>query len=136
MAPFEFIVLGPPLSLQTKNRQRLQEWKARVRLAAAKRWKRRKRTTPLTGSVSIEICYYYDREPPDVDNIIKPIQDALAGLLFVNDKQVVDAAARKRNINHAFRVRGMSPVLASGFVAGEDFIHVKVSAKRDLKDVK
>src|SRR4051812_49312418 len=135
MAPFEFIVFGPPLSLQTKNRKRLQAWKKQVRAAAARRWKKRARSKPLKGSVAIEICYYYDREPPDVDNIIKPIQDALAGLVFVNDSQVVNASARKRDINAAFRVRWMSAVLAGGFVAGEDFVHVTVSTVRDLKDI-
>ena len=136
MAPFEFIVLGPPLSLQTKNRKRLQAWKKKARAAAAGRWKKRKRTKPLTGAVTIEICYYFDRASPDVDNIIKPIQDALIGLVYVDDKQVVNASSRKRNINHAFRVRWMSAVLASGFVAGEDFLHVTVATWGDLKDIK
>lgn len=135
MAPFEFIVFGPPLSLQTKNRMRLQAWKKTVRQVAARRWRRRKWVKPITDDVEVRICYYYDREPPDVDNIIKPIVDALAGLVYVNDKQVVNASSRKRNINHAFRVRRMSAVLASGFVAGEDFVHVKVSRTRDVKDL-
>lgn len=38
MIPFEFIVEAPPVSLQTRNRTRLQEWQARVRSAAELYW--------------------------------------------------------------------------------------------------
>jgi crossover junction endodeoxyribonuclease RusA len=35
LIPFEFIVTGSPVSLQTNNRAKLQEWKAKVGQIAA-----------------------------------------------------------------------------------------------------
>ena len=86
----------------------------------------------MTHAVAIEIIYFFDGPPPDVDNIVKPIQDALIGLVYRDDSQVTDAVGRKRDINRPFRVRRMSAVLARGFVIGEDFLYVKITRKRDL----
>ena len=42
---------------------------------------------PVGVPVRISTTYYYEGDTPDVDNIIKPIQDALNGLIFVDDAQ-------------------------------------------------
>lgn len=34
---------------------------------------------------------------PDVDNIVKPIQDALKGIVFIDDSQVESVTARKHD---------------------------------------
>ena len=129
---FEFIIPGPPMSLQARNRQRLQAWKRFVRKVAAIQWRKLGRFAPVTHGVAIEIIYFFDTTAPDVDNIIKPIQDALVGLVYVDDRQVTDAISRKRNINSSFRVRGMSRYIADGFVKGDDFVYVKVTRQRNL----
>jgi Holliday junction resolvase RusA-like endonuclease len=36
-------------------------------------------------------------EDPDVDNLLKPLKDALAGVIYINDNQVVSIDARKYN---------------------------------------
>lgn len=124
MLPFEFIIEGPPVSLQTKNRARLRQWKTEV--ANAARLKIPAGTVPLTNDVEIRITYYYENSSPDVDNIIKPIQDALVGLIYVDDDQVVDTGSRKRDINGAYKVRGASAVIVEGFVNGNEFLHIKI----------
>jgi len=124
MLPFEFIVEGPPVSHQTKNRQRLNAWKNRVLVAAKKVVNNG--SEPITEEVTFKITYYYDNYSPDVDNIIKPIQDALAGLIYVDDAQVVETSSRKRNINGAYKIRGASPTIIEGFLRGVDFLHIKV----------
>jgi crossover junction endodeoxyribonuclease RusA len=110
---FEFIVPGIPLSLQTKNRARLVQWEKQVRTAARKRWRKGRR--PIRHEVELRVTYYYEQSAPDSDNIVKPVQDALAGLIYVNDRQVVDSSGHKRRLDGAFRVRGMSLALAMGF---------------------
>ena len=132
MKSFEFIIPGPPLSLQTKNRARFQAWKRSVREIARRKWAQRDRSEPVRHEIAIEVIYFYDGPKPDTDNMIKPIQDALIGLIYRDDRQVTDATARQRNIERPLRVRRMSAVLAQGFVAGDDFVYVKISAKRDL----
>jgi Holliday junction resolvase RusA-like endonuclease len=38
-----------------------------------------------TGMVMLQITYFYDSIAIDVDNIVKPIQDAIIGLVYVDD---------------------------------------------------
>lgn len=126
MLPFEFIVIGTPLSHQTHNRQRLQEWKSHVARAASERWSAS--WSPVTSDVRITVEYFHERPTVriDGDNLLKPIQDAMIGLIYADDHQVVDAIIQKRNIDDAFRVRRMSPVLALGFIRGDEFVYVRV----------
>ncbi len=74
------------------------------------------------------MTYYYEGDSPDVDNIIKPIQDALNGVIFVDDAQVAETKARKRPLGGSYQIKGASGVLLQGFAAGVGFLHVRVEA--------
>ena len=125
MLPFECIVEGTPVSLQTRNRRRLRAWKQKVSAAAQELVSE---TTPLRVPVVFRVTYYYEGESPDVDNIIKPIQDALVGIVYQDDDQVQETSARKRDINGAYRIRGASPLIVQGLLNGLNFLHIKVDA--------
>jgi len=126
MLPFEFTVDGPPISHQTRNAQRLHLWKQAVRAAAASRWPIG--TPPLRARLKLIVIYYHDGVSVrlDNDNLLKPIQDALNGLIYEDDRQITDTVVRKTDINGSFRVRGMSLVLAEGFSRGNEFLYVRV----------
>ena len=126
MIPFEFTVAGPPVSAQTRNRPRLQQWKQDVRAAAQARVPLG--TPPTTDAVRVAITYYYEGETPDVDNIIKPIQDALVWVVFVDDDQVDQTKSWKRALNGSYRIKGASGVLLQAFAAGSQFLHIRVEA--------
>ena len=51
---------------------------------------------PVTHPIMVTITYFFDDIPVDVDNIPKPILDALKGLAFRDDSQVYDLLCRKR----------------------------------------
>ena len=53
---------------------------------------------PFVGDVMVTITYLYNRGSIDidVDNIPKPILDALKGLVYSDDSQVTDLLCRKR----------------------------------------
>jgi len=130
MLPFEFTIKGPPVSQQTRNRQRLLQWKTSVAAAATAVWAH---ANPVSDDVAVTITYYYEDSCPDVDNIIKPIQDALIGVVFDDDDQIVDTKSRKRRIDGSFRIRGVSSVLLSAFADGDDFLHIKVDEAPDME---
>ncbi|WP_307449048.1 RusA family crossover junction endodeoxyribonuclease [Paenibacillus sp. V4I3] len=125
---------GPPVSLQTKNRPRLQDWKARVRDAAQSFWP--SGDSPSDQNLRISITYYFDTASPDVDNIIKPIQDTLIGLVYIDDNQIMDTSCGKRDINGSFKIRGASSVLVKGFTQGNEFLFVRVNEMTDLEEVR
>ena len=120
---FEFCVKGPPISLQGKPASRTR-WKQRVRDAAVAQWPVGQ--LPYDQSLRVTIVYYYEGDALDVDNMAKPILDALNDVIYVDDAQVTDCITTKRNIDGAFRVKGMSLVLAAGFCSGKEFLHVKI----------
>jgi Holliday junction resolvase RusA-like endonuclease len=133
MIPFDFVIEGPPVSQQTRKRTRLQAWKAKVRAAAAGYWN--SGDQPSTAQLTIVVTNYYEIVAPDVDNIVKPIQDALIGLVYVDDSQVTDCLTRKRNINGAFKVKGLSKAQADGFMTNKDFIHVKIVLSENFEEI-
>jgi crossover junction endodeoxyribonuclease RusA len=126
MLPFEFTIQGPPVSNQTRNRARLRQWKADVRAAAQARVPAN--SAPVADAVQFTVTYYYEGDSPDVDNIIKPIQDALNGVVFVDDAQVAETKARKRLLDGSYQIKGASGVLLQGFAGGVSFLHVRVEA--------
>ena len=124
MLPFEFIIIGTPVSQQTRRKLRLRKWKDKVRASALTRWPPGE--LPLNQPIKIFAVYYYEGVALDPDNMIKPIQDALKGLVYSDDCIVTDSQAAKRNLDGNFRVKGMSPVLAEGFCSDSEFIYVKI----------
>lgn len=122
--PFEFIIDGPPVSQQTRRRERLREWIEEVRRVATQAWPVGE--LPVTGPVSLTITYFYTL-PMDVDNIPKPIADALAGLVYVSDDQVTDLVCRKRDLTSELRIAQPSSVLADGLNRGNEFLYIHVA---------
>lgn len=136
MLPFEFNIIGKPISHQTKDKQRLRDWKGKVRHVAEACWS----PEPVGGYVKVTITHYYDAQHgeegvPDSDNIVKPVRDALNGVIYVDDYQITDFVSRRRNLNGSFRIRGISSTLASGFCGGAEFLHVKIEVAPDPEDL-
>ena len=55
--------------------------------------------------IRIELDWFSEdfRNKPDVDNIIKPIQDALKGIVFLDDNQVESVIARRHDTSGMIR---------------------------------
>ena len=91
--PFELIMEQAPVSSQTRRRQRFHEWRQDLERAARLVWDTE---VPVAVPVLVTITYFFDGTPVDVDNIPKPILDALKGLVFRDDSQVYDLLCRKK----------------------------------------
>jgi hypothetical protein len=124
--PFEFVIDGPPISQQARRRERVREWRDQVRAIAEKHWPSGE--LPVTEPVMLTITYFYDRVAIDVDNIPKPISDAMKGLVYLDDEQMTDILCRKRNLNSVLRVDNPSEILAEGFSRDNEFLYIVVDA--------
>ena len=80
----------------------------------------------MRGGVQVTIFYFYEGAPADVDNIVKPIHDALNGLVFHDDLQVSDAIVRRRDLAGPYTIRNLTPVLAEGLDRQREFLYVSV----------
>jgi len=97
----EFNVRGRPVSAQSSNIPSLRQWQLEVSRAATSAlalppFSRLFPLMPLNEAVHIEAIYFYpgQRAMIDVDNMLKPMLDALKRLVFTDDRHVIDAEVR------------------------------------------
>lgn len=125
----DFLIPRRPVSVQTKNRANLRQWKRYVRAQANKRWTR----APFRNATfSLKLFYWSGPDPVDADNIIKPIQDALVGLVYVDDVHVIDVECHRRSLYGTFDVAGFPPLLLEGLLGGEECVYVQIGLSASL----
>ena len=134
MLPIEFVVLSRPLSLQTSSRARFQAWKDQVRAEAAKAWGARQ--VLGEGEFHLTIVHlHHDGSTPDVDNIIKPIQDALEGVVLFNDNLVSDVESHRRVIPGRFETLRLPRLLVDALDSPLDCVYVRLADAVNLEDL-
>jgi hypothetical protein len=91
--PVEFVVFGTPVSMQGTPAS-VRAWKQRIKdasydsLPEMHAW--------YEGAVAVTIYHFPPTEmAADVDNIVKPILDALSGHILKDDRQVVRVTVQK-----------------------------------------
>ena len=98
---YSFPVIGRPVSLQSSPHSK-QRYRKQVAEAA-----RRSVDKPVESreGIRIEIDWFSEgvRNKPDVDNIIKLIEDALKGYVFLDDSQVESVEARRHDTTSVMR---------------------------------
>ena len=127
--PFRMILAGPPVSVNSRDDVRLNSWKmivvahARPRVGTA---------PPTSEACCFSIGHYFERGgEPDADNVVKPVQDALEQIVYVNDQQIVDSIGYKRDLRAGIRFRLEDPALPWALRTMLPFVHVQVSLASD-----
>lgn len=128
MLPFEFLVPGPAVSQQTRRRARRRAWIDQVRSQVEEYWGSK---ATEVGPVALTLTYLHDQVAGDLDNLAKPVLDALKGLVLDDDGQVTDLVLRKRSLSAVLRVEDPSPLLSGRFELGLPFLHVLVEIAPD-----
>ncbi|MCW1840414.1 RusA family crossover junction endodeoxyribonuclease [Prosthecomicrobium hirschii] len=122
--PFEFVVLGVPVSLQNKGRSK-EEWIQKIRNSI-------RQLTPeahwlYMDSIFVEILYFPRAVMQgDVDNIVKPILDAMATVVFSDDRQVERVIVQKFEPHRQLEFDDPSVALARAVDADEPTLYVRV----------
>ena len=122
--PFEFVIGGPPVSQQARRRDSVRQWTEVVKSVAKQVWATE---PPVNGPLIVTITYFFDRTSFDVDNIPKPILDALKGVVFTNDSQVFDLLCRKRDMNDNLVIQNPSLDLIGYLRESKQVLHVSVA---------
>ncbi len=105
-------------------------WKRDVQNAARERWTV---AAPAAGLVAVTITYFFEGGAPDVDNIPKPILDALKGLVYFDDEQVSDLLCRKRDLNADLLIRNPSADLLGYLRDSMQVVHILVDEAPSLE---
>jgi hypothetical protein len=112
------------VSQQARRRRLVRQWQwQEVRDVAEREWKGE---PPVAEELMVTIIYVYDAIPLDVDNIPKPILDALNGLVYSDDSQVSDILCRRRDRRRDLRILNASPMLLDYIDKPGQFLHITV----------
>lgn len=123
--PIEFLVRGTAISAQASGRSRVA-WKEMVKAAGASvvppgAW-------ALTERVAITIYYFPAGEMfGDIDNIVKPILDAMCQFVYLDDRQVERVVVQKFEPDRVFAFSAPSPALAGALAAKDSTIYIRVT---------
>jgi crossover junction endodeoxyribonuclease RusA len=79
------------------------------------------------------LVYLCNDSPADIDNIIKPIQDALVGVVYADDSLISDVDSHRRFLSDAIDVTNLPPLLVEGITVGEECIYIRVSLAENLE---
>lgn len=85
----------------------------------------------MGGDLAVSITWFCERfqpggQQPDVDNIAKPIVDALKGLVYDDDARVTDVLCRRRSSASIPQGEDLSVLLIECLSQPRDSVHVVV----------
>jgi crossover junction endodeoxyribonuclease RusA len=131
MPHLEFTVAGPPVSHQTKDKANLNNWKATIRAEAAKSWGAK---PPLLGKLKCTIINFHEGSDAslDDDNMVKPMRDALNGLVYADDSQISYSETMHVSIDAPIKIRRASSVLLTAYAVGDEFLYVRIDDAPDF----
>jgi hypothetical protein len=126
---FEFVVPGRPVSTQERDRGKYQAWKRLVRSHAELMYLK----PPAGVRLRLTVVFLCGRGPIDVDNVLKPIQDALTGWAYRNDVQVTDLDGHRRPLHEKLDFERLPPRLADAWRMREECVYIRGEEARSLE---
>lgn len=90
---------------------------------------------PALGPIRVVITHVFAGASSDLDNLAKPVLDALQGLAYEDDGQVTDIVMKKRDLARNLRLEALIPLLLNALGRGEEFLHVLVEEAPDQEIV-
>jgi len=125
---FEVLLPRRPISHQGKSRSR-EEWKEFIYGRAFKAWNQ----TPISGGrLKFTVVYLCESDPADINNIIKPIQDAMNSLVYADDSLVHDVTGHMRLLSDPIDIVGLPQLLADAVISGAECVYVQISNSNEL----
>jgi Holliday junction resolvase RusA-like endonuclease len=124
--PLEFVVPGTPVSLQAKRTDSKMAWKALVKEASYTALPEGHFST--TSPMSVTLFYFPATEMQgDIDNIIKPILDALCKHVYDDDKQVERVWVQKFEPGKIFQFSNPTRMLTEAIQGEKPLLFVRLT---------
>ena len=119
----EFVVPGPPVSNQSPG-PNLNTWRATVEAEARKRWT----NSVLSSNLKLILINFHVGNKPsvDIDNMSKPIFDAMQGIVYEDDRQIRQAEISHVPINAPLVFVDASMIVVMAVQAGNQFVYVRI----------
>lgn len=124
--PLECVLYGVPATLQSAN-ARIEQWKSYVKDALRERRGSGTSCLPHGVPVRVRVRYYFAGQlaDRDTDNILKPILDAAKGVIYQDDRQVIEACSHRFSRDEGSHVTGNELTLQALRAWTSDFVHIQ-----------
>jgi hypothetical protein len=127
MEPFGFVVIGVPRVHKARSRP---QWQRTVSDAARAAWP--VGTQLVSQEAAVTIVYFYREQTSiDVDNIAKPIIDALKGTIIANDDILSQVVLRKTDQAAIDAVVDAPESLVEVFRVHDNFVYIAMREPPD-----
>jgi crossover junction endodeoxyribonuclease RusA len=123
--PIEFVVRGTPVSLQATRAKSREAWKRRVKAASYDALPEGHFSTEAPISVTLFYFPATDMQG-DVDNIVKPILDALSKHIYNDDRQVERVWVQKFEPGRVFQFVRPSEVLSEALSGEKPLLFIRL----------
>jgi len=125
----EFLLPRRPLSHQAKDSKHKTAWKNYVYGRAFSVWKKK----PIkSGTLKFTVVYLCEDDPADINNIIKPIQDALSTLVYSDDSLIWDITGHMRLLSQPIDIIGLPDMLSDAVIGGTECVYVRIMLSNEL----
>lgn len=125
----EFLIPRRPVSLQTRKKENLRQWKDYVSAIAKENWNHE---IIEEKDLRLTLVYVCDDSPADIDNIIKPIQDSLVGVVYLDDILISDVDSHRRYLSDPIEIDQLPELLRQAIEVGSEAVYVNVSEAEAL----
>jgi crossover junction endodeoxyribonuclease RusA len=124
--PIEFVVEGTPVSLQRKRRSSVDQWKAQIIDASRAVLPQGHFATSAALAITL---FYFPANPMegDLDNIVKPILDALDRHIYMNDRQIHRILVQKFELEQSFEFGSPSPTLQDALNKPRPMLYIRIA---------
>lgn len=129
----DFVLPRRPVSHQARNADHKNAWIDYVYGRARQAWP----VTPLVGvPLKFTMVYLSDEpNPGDINNFVKPVQDALCGCVYGDDSMVKDVSAHMRYLGEPNGFVGLPQKLVEALVNGDVCVYVAIHDSIELAEV-
>ena len=89
------------------------------------------------GGLSAKIHHGYlshNPRPGDINNFVKPVQDALCALIYADDSMIRDVSAHVRGVDVNHNKNGLPAKLAQAIATGDTCVYVAISDSSELAE--
>ncbi len=116
------IVQGTPVSVNASSAKKAA-WRRKVKKHARQCC----RTLWKFKDLRVKVQFFQDgSRQRDTDNISKPVCDALQGIAYDNDSQIVQRHAEQKNIRGPYEIVGVNRKIIDAIVKGKEFIAITI----------
>jgi len=127
----DFLLPRRPVSQQAKHASSRDAWRDYVFGRAMTAWPAK----PLINHrLKFTMVYLSnDPKPGDINNFVKPVQDALCALIYADDSMIFDVSAHMRLLSEQNSVTGLPHTLAKAIIDGAGAcVYVAISDSSEL----